>query len=136
MSKRQLLAHLKNDIYCRIGVSDISGIGVIAIKPIPIGVNPFKNLSKEKQKIIHLEDKDLVGVDAKTRKVLGDFFGGAGGYDVLASGPNNLNISFYMNHSSTPNIGVFDTEDDGYMTFRTIRKIKTGEELTINYRHY
>jgi hypothetical protein len=30
-----LIDHLKNDIYCRIGVSSINGVGVIAIKNIP-----------------------------------------------------------------------------------------------------
>lgn len=50
MSKQKLLKHLENDIYCRIGVSKISGVGVIAIKDIPSGTNPFKTLSKEKEK--------------------------------------------------------------------------------------
>jgi SET domain-containing protein len=136
MSARQrLLDHLKNDIYCRLGVSEISGVGVFAIKTVPAGVDPFRNLSKEKEKIIHLEDSDLVGVDKETKKILGDFFGGDG-YDVLASGPNYLNISFYLNHSDSPNVDIVDPKGSGYMAFRTRRQIKKGEELTIDYNSY
>ncbi len=45
MTKEELIKHLKNDVYCRLGVSKISGIGVIAIKDIPKGTNPFRSLS-------------------------------------------------------------------------------------------
>ena len=40
-TKKKLLNHLNNDIYCRIGVSKIHGVGVIAIKDIPPNTNPF-----------------------------------------------------------------------------------------------
>ena len=34
--------NLKNNVYCRISRSKIHGVGVIAIKDIPKGINPFK----------------------------------------------------------------------------------------------
>ena len=137
MSKAKLLKHLQNDIYCRLGVSKISGIGVIAIKDIPKGTNPFKNLSDEKDKIVSLDRDDLKSLDKNVAKIIGDFFGSNGGtvFDVLYYGPNHLNISYYLNHSDNPNI---DTIDGGnaYLDFVTNCTIKENEELTINYKQY
>ena len=64
MSKNKLLKHLQNDIYCRLDVSKIAGIGVFAIKTIPKGVNPFKILAKDKDKII----EDLYEYSVKNPK--------------------------------------------------------------------
>jgi SET domain-containing protein len=138
MYKSKLIKHLENDIYCRIGVSKISGVGVIAIKNIPKGINPFKTLSTEKEKIIELNTNDIKKVDNQVKKILNDFFGSdkKNRYDILASGPNNINISFYMNHSDKPNIDIVPSKKDDYLVFISNRNIKKGEELTINYNVY
>lgn len=136
--KKLLINHLKNDIYCRIGISKVSGVGVIAIRDIPKGTIPFKNLSREKEKIIKLEDKDLEGVNTEVKKILKDFFGDSDtkNYDVLYSGPNYINISFYMNHSDKPNIDIVEENEGEYFNFVANRNIKKGEELFINYNDY
>jgi SET domain-containing protein len=136
MSKNKLIKHLENDIYCRIGVSKISGVGVIAIRDIPKGTDPFKTLSKEKEEIIELSKDDIKKVDTNVKKIIGDFFGNLNTYDVLASGPNNINVSFYMNHSDKPNIDIIEKTNSKYMGFITNKNIKKGEELTINYSKY
>jgi SET domain-containing protein len=139
--KKRLIKHLKNDIYCRLGVSKISGIGVMAIKDIPKGVDPFKTLSKynkEIDNIITLNKKDVKNLDENVVKILHDFFGSEKRkqYDVLASGPNNINISFYMNHSDDQNIDIYDDPSSEYFSFVSNRLIKKGEELTINYSKF
>jgi SET domain-containing protein len=138
MSKEKLIKHLENDIYCRIGRSKISGVGVIAIKDIPKGTDPFKTLIKKEDNIIELDDNDLKKVNPNVKKILTDFFGNQNSkrYDVLASGPNNINISFYMNHSDKANIDIVDNKDSNYLGFIANKKIKIGEELTINYNNY
>jgi SET domain-containing protein len=136
MSKNKLIKHLENDIYCRIGVSKISGVGVIAIRDIPKGTDPFKTLSKEKEEIIELSKDDIKKVDTNVKKIIGDFFGNLNTYDVLASGPNNINVSFYMNHSDKPNIDIIEKTNSKYMGFITNKNIKKGDELTINYSKY
>lgn len=136
MSKNKLIKHLENDIYCRIGVSKISGVGVIAIRDIPKGIDPFKTLSKEKEEVVELNKDDIKKVDPNVKKILGDFFGNLNTYDVLASGPNNINVSFYMNHSDTPNIDIIEKSNSKYMGFITNKNIKKGEEITINYNNY
>jgi len=138
VTKKRLLQHLKNDIYCRIGVSKVHGVGVIAIKDIPKGTNPFSTLSKEKDKIITLSKDDIKDIHPNVRKILTDFFGDKkrDNFDTYAYGPNYINISFYMNHSDKPNIDVIEDTKNNYFTFITNRKIKKGEELFINYNEY
>ena len=132
----KLLNHLNNDIYCRLGVSNISGIGVIAIKDIPINTDPFKNLSNKKDTIITLYDKDLINIDNGVVKLVKDFFGNNSSYDILYEGPNYINISYYMNHSKKPNINIIPYTDNEYCKFISNTFIRKGEELTINYNDY
>jgi SET domain-containing protein len=138
VTKKRLLQHLKNDIYCRIGVSKVHGVGVVAIKDIPKGTNPFFTLSKEKDKIITLSKDDIKDIHPNVRKILTDFFGDKkrDNYDVYAYGPNYINISFYLNHSDKPNIDVIEDTENNYYSFITNIKIKKGEELFIDYDKY
>lgn len=144
ISKKQLIDHLNNDIYCRIGISKISGVGVIAIKDIPINTNPYITLSNHNDKIITLYDNDIKNISNPVKTIINDFFGNnvySSGhinkvYDILASGPNNINISFYMNHSDKPNISTIEVKGKPYLEFITNQYIKEGDELTINYNDY
>jgi SET domain-containing protein len=138
VTKNRLLKHLKNDIFCRIGVSKVHGVGVIAIKDIPKGTMPFSTLSKEKDKIITLTKDDIKDIHPNVSKILKDFFGNkqSNDYDVYAYGPNYINISFYLNHSEKPNIDVIEDTENNYFRFITNRQIKKGEELFINYNQY
>jgi SpoVK/Ycf46/Vps4 family AAA+-type ATPase len=136
--RKKLIEHLMNDIYCRIGVSKVAGVGVIAIKDIPNGIDPFKNLSSRKEKIIILNKNDLQGIDKNVKKVLRDFFdsNNSNEFHILSEGPNFINISYYLNHSNNPNIDIVEDNKSDYFGFRTNRIIKKGEELFINYNHY
>ena len=71
----------------------------------------------------------------KTEKIVIDFFGNKDGYDVLCYGPNDINISYYLNHSDKPNLDLAVGKSE-YYEFITNRKIKKGEELFINYNLY
>jgi hypothetical protein len=141
LDKQRLLKHLQEDIYCRIGVSPNGhGVGVIAIKDIPKNTNPFKNLSTYKnEKILYFTKDELKDVNTNVVKILGDFFDGTGSglYNVLYEGPNYMNISYYMNHSNTPNIVPINIPElSNFYSFISLRDIKEGEELTFNYLKY
>jgi len=138
MSKDKLIKHLKNDVYCRIGVSEVSGVGVIAIKDIPKGIDPFKSLFPYHEKSIKLTGDDVKGLDKPVQKIIRDFFGSGkdSSADVLYYGPNYMNVSFYMNHSDKPNVDIKSVKGYEYLRFVTNKKIKKGEELTINYKDY
>lgn len=139
MKKDIFLDHLKNDIYCRIGISKIQGVGVIAIKDIPKGTRPFISLNPNKNKIVSVSIDELKnhGIHDNVIKISQDFFGGTekNNCDMYHYGPNDLNISYYLNHSPDNNLDVIVT-DDVYYGFITNKDIKIGEELFINYQHY
>jgi len=139
--RSELIKHLENDIYCRLGVNKNNEVGVMAIKNIPKGTDPFKTLSKNKDEIndvITLEEQDVKHLNKNVFKIIDRYFGSgkSKNYDILASGPNNINISFYMNDSKEPNVDIYDDQASEYLSFTTNRLIEEGEELTIDYSKY
>lgn len=139
MSNHTLLNNLINDIYCRIGQSKIHGVGVIAIRDIPKGVNPFRLTNDKCQnyntKVIKKEDLDKI--HPSVRKMIRDFITEEDGcYYLPQLGLNSLDVSFYMNHNKDNNIDVDYESKCDYYKFKTNRIIKKDEELFINYKHY
>jgi hypothetical protein len=135
--KYDMLNHLKNNIYCRIGVSKISGVGVIAIKDIPPNTNPFSTFKKRKINIIELAKDELItnGISNDIISLVNDFYGDNGIYYVNEYGPNDINVSYYMNHSENNNIDLIDDGSE-YYGFISNQFISKGSELCINYKHY
>ena len=127
MNKKQLLKHLREDIYCRIGRSKIHGVGVIAIRKIPKGINPFKKVTDFD--LIRFKKKELKRLNPQVKKMMSDFLS-LDRDDILVptTGLNVLDVSFHMNHSKKPNVIVGKNED-----FFAARDIKEGEELTVDY---
>ena len=72
--KLSLLDTLKNT-YCRIGVSEISGVGVIAIQEIPKNVNPFLYPNGEflEYKLINITKRELQSLQEQVQKLIKDF---------------------------------------------------------------
>ena len=132
-----MLHNLRNDVYCRIGRSNIAGVGVIAIRPIAKGVNPFKTGIKSKE-IVAVADKDVKKLPTAVKAMINDFFYKEpdGNWYIPKGGPNNLDITYYINHSNKPNLDIIDSPSDDMLMFKTNRPIKTGEELTISYASY
>lgn len=137
--KQQLLNNLKYDTYCRIGVSQIHGVGVIAIKQIPKGTNPFMITNKKgiKYDLVELSKKEVDGLPKNVKKIVTDFIGidENGNYSIPYHGTNSLDISFYMNDYKNNNIDVVETKSE-MLEFIANRDIEEGEELTINYQEY
>ncbi len=76
---------------------------------------------------------EIVKLDPKVKKMLYDFF--AVQEKVLwipEFGLNGMDISFFMNTSSNPNVKSIRRGEN----FRTMRRIKRGEELTIDYKTF
>ncbi len=131
IKKKDILKNLKNT-YCRLKPSKINGVGVFAIREIPRGVNPFQVLKKEKWYTFKISD--FKNFDKEILKMVDDFFviekGGKVSIPDLAL--NGMNISFFLNNSEKPNLKPIN----GGLFFKTIRKIKKGEELTTSYKDY
>lgn len=132
MNKRQFLLALR-DVYCRLGVTK-HGIGVIAIRPIKKGTDPFKNGDPHGD-VLRITKRELDQFDAPSaaKKLVRDFCALQDGvYYVPDYGIDAIPKCYFLNHSSHPNM---TTPDEGE-TFIAARNIKKGEELTANYDDY
>lgn len=134
--QKSLLNNLHNDIYCRIKASKTHGVGVFAIKDIPKGTNPFKVTGAEcvNQKVINVPKNKIDKLPKEVKKMVQDFYHCEDGeYGIPYRGLNSNDISYYMNSSKKPNVGNKDVKGCNMTVFYTLRKIKKGEELLINY---
>mgnify|MGYP006274724761 CR=1 FL=1 len=125
--KEKLYQHLLQDVYCKLGVSPIHGIGVFALRDIPAGTAPLRSMVSNKE--IKFSRIELKKVPSSVRRHLSMFcLVEKGRVFAPEIGMNAVNISIYLNHSKQPNL-KFDDKD----VLRAIRDIARGEELTIDY---
>lgn len=121
------------NVYTRLGISKINGVGVIALKNIKKGTNIFYGdedskmvwIGKEKLKNLPIEIKRLYNDFCVTKKK---------GNKIVYGCPLNFNmltVAWYLNDSDKPNVYC----GDDYL-FYALRDIKKGEELTVNYDSY
>jgi SET domain-containing protein len=129
MNKKQFLASL-SDVYVRLGHGK-HGVGVLAIRPIPKGTNPFKNCDPFGS-VLKIPEGELAQSAAPeaVKTLVRDFCALQDGvYYVPDYGIDALDKSYYLNHSKKPNL----TTTDHGETFVALRNIKKGEELSVSY---
>ena len=141
MSKKKLIRNLEKDIYCRIQPSPLQGVGVYAIKDIPINTNPFKTPTGNctTDSYISVSPNELKGVSKKIITLLNDFLGldkHTNTYSIPKNGLNTLDITYYLNHGNNHNLDIVNHPECDFVIFKTNQKIKKGTELLINYQHY
>jgi SET domain-containing protein len=126
-TKKFLLDHLKNDVYCQLGVSTIAGVGVFAIRRIPKGINPLKSWLPSDE--VDVSWDDLKKLPSAVKKQIEMFcFYTSKKVTIPVIGMNSMNMAIYLNHSKTPNLKF---KKNGKLI--SLRAIQTGEELTIDY---
>lgn len=132
LNKKQFLKSL-SEVYCRLAPTS-HGVGVVAVRPIPKGVDPFKNCDPFGS-VLELPQAELDVCEApeEAKQMVRDFCALQDGvYFVPDFGIDALDKSYFLNHSEKANMV---SVDDGE-TFRAARNIKKGEELTADYRKY
>ena len=129
MKKKRLLKHLAEEVYCRLGVSPIHGIGVFAVRAIEKGVDPLRSLVSHKE--ISFTREELKALPKGVRKQI-EMFCYYDDKEVLIStmGLNTMDYAIYINHSKTPNLIM---KKSG--RFETLTKIRVGDELFMDYDH-
>jgi SET domain-containing protein len=134
MNRKQLLENLKNETYCMLKPSPIHGVGVFAIRDIPKGVNPFKGYLESKCHIYDDSELKQTLLPEVYDMVSRHFVLQKGKRYIPSCGLNGIDISYYVNFSKTPNLRAVDLQDD--TLFFAKRRIKKGEELTVDYTTY
>jgi hypothetical protein len=131
MTKKQLLEELQHFTYTRLGVSKYAGVGVFCIKKIFKGTDPFK--CSRPCSWIKIKPEELVSLDFQVKSMVEDFAPMEDGYWWLPSfGLNQIDPSFYLSHSKTPNMIAEKLGE----RFIASRDIEVGEELTVDYDTY
>lgn len=126
-TKKKLLAHLRQEVYCHLGVSPIHGIGVFAIRAIPKGINPMRSLLQHQE--LAFTPAEIKTLPRSVRKEIGIFCY----YDedqvlVPTIGLNSMHMAVYLNHSKKPNVQY---QKNGQLV--SLCAIKSGAELLLDY---
>ena len=121
------------DVYTRLGVSALHGIGVFAIKPIPAGTNVFLN---DLVDLVWIEKAalDKAALRPEDRKLYHDFGISRGPLIGCPVNFHNLTPGWYCNEpadGADPNINV-----DADLNFWATSDIAEGEELTVRYTDF
>ena len=116
------------DVFTRLGVSKIHGVGVFAIKNIPKGINVF---SGDDEEMIWIDKEDIEYAEPEIQKLYDDFCIIKDNKFGCPKSFNQLTVGWYINSSNDPNVEI--REDSNFYALRDINK---GEELTSNYDTY
>jgi SET domain-containing protein len=118
-------------VYTRLAASQIHGIGVFAILPIPKGTALFT--SEGSGLVSGIPDAEVQSLPAPLKKLYTDFAiqMEKGGEWVGPLCFDDMSTGWYVNHSKTPNINI---SKEYYYT--ALRDILVGEELTVDYDTY
>lgn len=132
MNKKRFLNSL-SDVWCRLAVTK-NGVGVVAIRDIPKGTDPFKRCDPHGD-VLEISEKEFESSKApeEAKQLVRDFCALQDGvYFVPDYGIDAIDKSYFLNHSDDANM----ITHDGGEVFVTKRKIRKGEELTANYDQY
>lgn len=123
-----------SNVYTRLGISKIHGIGVLAIRDIPKGTKIF---SEDKSKLVWFtaEELELDTLSPPLQQFYEDFcvlvikekekmYGCIDNF-------THLTIEWYLNHADNPNVYCDENYD-----FYTLTDVLAGEELTSSYDTY
>jgi SET domain-containing protein len=129
MKKEQLLEELVNHTRVALRPSPIHGIGVYAIDDIPKGCRSL--FSHEHGKWVKLSFTEVEKLPEHSKSLVETYcLYDEDHYYVPEQGFKVMDLVFYLNHSSSPNL--ISVNDGEY--FETTREITTGEELLVNYK--
>ena len=120
LQNKPILKRLEQ-VYCRIQPSEISGVGIFAIRTIPLGTNPFSGSFQAQEAIIVKKDK----IPDELLRLLHDQHPTANESEQIVSNwPNQPIWTNYLNYSDIPNIELKINGE-----WETLRQIEIGEEL-------
>jgi SET domain-containing protein len=126
-TKKKIIDHQENEVYSRLGVSPIHGIGVFAVRDIPKGANPLKSYVRFKE--IDIPKADIKHLPKGVREQIDTFcYYDRKKVSIPRLGLNTFDMAIYLNHSKKPNLRF---KKAGVLI--ALRDVKKGEEMFIDY---
>lgn len=118
------------------GVSKISGVGIISVRHVPRGTEILKFSNNTPNETVEISENEILKLDPLVADYVSDMLVKTeyGSYHFPSKGMNSINVSFYLNHSDTPNV-EFSTEGESgeFLSFVSIKDIEAGQEITQDY---
>jgi len=115
--------------YTRLAPSPLHGVGVFVVKNIPKMTNIF---NEGDDCLVWLDEKIINQQKGEIKKLYQDFCLKNKGKYACPKSFNDLTVAWYLNDNPrNPNVFCDKNYD-----FFSLRKIKKGEELTIDYSAY
>jgi len=123
----QIIKSIRDASYVCLKPSKVcDGVGVFALRSIPAQTPLFSDVLPD---VDFIEWSELDGLHPNVLTYLTSICNTDSGGIYLSRTINNINVSYYVNHSDTPNIIHSKVEDK----FVTLRSIEEGEELLCKY---
>ncbi len=130
MNKKELLKELSANSYIMLRPSPIEGVGVFAICDIPKGCRDMFSKPDAADKWISVSKEEVNALPPHSKFLVENYcLYDDANYFVPDHGFKKMDLALFLNHSDEPNIISIDDGD----YFETIRDIKAGEELLIDY---
>ena len=130
MTKETLLKELTDHTYVMLKPSAIAGIGVFSIRDIPKGCREMFSKPSPDDKWIPIDRNEVNSLSKQARDLIENYcLYDDAHYFVPAEGFKKIDLSLFLNHSDQPNIISIDHGE----FFETLREIRLGEELLIDY---
>jgi hypothetical protein len=117
-------------VYARLAPSPLHGVGVFAVRPIKKGTKVFGD---DDGALVPVKPSFIARLPSGLKRLYRDFCIIKRKGEIYLS-PENFNlmtVSWYLNHSTQPNVRC-----DRNFNFYSLRHIKAGEELTVDYDSY
>jgi hypothetical protein len=140
-TENQIIKHLMNDVYCKLEKSKISGVGVTLLKNINSNINPFNHVANKcydyKGLLVNKKEISKYVSNENIKKIITDFIFADenDNYYIPYNGLMLIDITFFLNHSTKPNLDVVLNKCE-YFEFVTPKKISKYVELCIDYNEY
>ena len=126
-NKKRIILSTKEECYVKLKPSKVcDGIGVFALRTIPAGTVLFTDIVPD---IEFIGWDELVDIEESVLKYLNSICNITPTGLLLSRTVNNINVSYYVNHSTKPNV----FHDKKFDRFSTLVDIEEGEEILCKY---
>ena len=128
-TKSEVLEYVSGSLYCGLGISSVDGVGVMAIKPIPSGSNPFVEFGEDVTMVVSSSDLNHIDYGV-TRWLYKRFVHAPGKQKIVLTPHSQWHYKLYTNDSGSANLTINSNGTYGVLT-----NISSGSELVLDFEN-
>ena len=128
-TKSEVLEYVSSSLYCEVGKSPIDGVGVMAIKDIPSGSDPFVEFGEDVTMVVSSSDLDDIDegvVDWLVKRFVHSWTK----QKIILTTHSQWHLKLYVNDSGSANM---TRHTDG--SYGALANISSGSELVLNFEN-